>query len=609
MASATQTTRRSLPVFSGFPVRVIPLTAVIVCASLLNACATFKGSSTQNDVDSIPTQPLLAATAIQPDITPSQAPPPLPGSIPSTLLEDLLTAEFAGQRQQYQLAVEHYLQAARKTNAVEVTSRAAQVAVFTGNTPATQEAAQLWLKASPDNPEAHQLLAQSALSQNDFDSALHHIAEIRRITGRSQFEFLTSRIIHMKRDSKQSLLDKMSVLAKNSLPDASLFTAMGLLNQSLGKPTPALSLFDQALVVNENYRPPAFLKARLLAALKKNNEALNWVNHVVELHPDHKGMQTLRAQLLLRTSDLVKATAAYDSLHRNYPKDPSFRFTLGLLSFDQSMHHRARGLLKPLVQNKQFKDRALYYLGLIELDSDNGEQALAYFSQVQPGNEFVSASAEAARLIATQQSTDAALTFLDKQSDLSQPATPDLTGVAAELLIQDKRLEQAWVVYSSGLIEFPDNTSLLYGRAMLASQLDNLSSLETDLRRVIKLEPGNANALNALGYTLADQTDRTEEALALIRRAFVLAPQSAAVSDSLGWAYYRLGRMDQAEKYLQRAFDKIHDHEIAAHYGEVLWATGKKQKARRVWAKGLQDTPDSTVIQQTIKRLGVELDD
>ena len=142
---------------------------------------------------------------------------------------------------------------------------------------------------------------------------------------------------------------------------------------------------------------------------------------------------------------------------------------------------------------------------------------------------------------------------------------------------------------------------------MVYARQDNIVEMEQDLSRVIELEPNNAEALNALGYTLADKTTRTQEALALIRRAFVLAPHSAAISDSLGWAYFRLGNMEQAEKYLKRAYDKMHDHEIAAHYGELLWITDRQSKAVQVWKRALKETPDSNIIKDTLDRLQIQL--
>jgi Flp pilus assembly protein TadD len=125
---------------------------------------------------------------------------------------------------------------------------------------------------------------------------------------------------------------------------------------------------------------------------------------------------------------------------------------------------------------------------------------------------------------------------------------------------------------------------------------------EADMRRLIELEPDNAHAYNALGYTLADQTDRLDEALVLIERALVLLPEDPFILDSLGWVHYRLGNNDLAREYLQRAIDLRMDAEIAAHLGEVLWMDGERDQARTVWQRGHEDDPDNSVLRETLRK-------
>ena len=157
-------------------------------------------------------------------------------------------------------------------------------------------------------------------------------------------------------------------------------------------------------------------------------------------------------------------------------------------------------------------------------------------------------------------------------------------------------------MYSRALMQKPDDTTLLYARGLMAEKADQLKLAEADLRKVIELDPKSADALNALGYTLADRTDRYEEALGYILRASELVPDDPAILDSLGWVNYRMGRMDEAMKWLSKAFEKLEDAEIAAHYGEVLWVNGQKDKAREIWAKGKKQNAKNPVLIETLKR-------
>ncbi len=138
---------------------------------------------------------------------------------------------------------------------------------------------------------------------------------------------------------------------------------------------------------------------------------------------------------------------------------------------------------------------------------------------------------------------------------------------------------------------------------MIAEKRGDLAQLEKDLRFIIEREPDNAMAINALGYTLADRTDRYQEALALIEQAYRLNPEDAAILDSLGWVNYRLGNLKEAETQLRQALERFPDHEVAAHLGEVLWAAGKQREARRIWGEALKETPDSQILRETIQRL------
>jgi len=138
---------------------------------------------------------------------------------------------------------------------------------------------------------------------------------------------------------------------------------------------------------------------------------------------------------------------------------------------------------------------------------------------------------------------------------------------------------------------------------MAAEKLDRLDVLETDLRRVIALRPGDAQAYNALGYTLADRTDRLTEAVSLLDKALSLAPNDPFILDSVGWAQFRTGNLARAQEYLERAFKMRPDPEIAAHLGEVLWAMGQRDAAGKLWQSSLQSHPQNEVLLETLRRL------
>jgi Flp pilus assembly protein TadD len=173
----------------------------------------------------------------------------------------------------------------------------------------------------------------------------------------------------------------------------------------------------------------------------------------------------------------------------------------------------------------------------------------------------------------------------------------------AELLRDSTVPMAAYEVLSEGLKRFPDSADLLYDRAMVAEKLDKLEVLEADLRRVIVLRPDDAQAYNALGYTLADRTNRLAEAMTLLDKALALAPEDPFILDSVGWAQYRAGNLARAQEYLERAYKVRPDPEIAAHLGEVLWARGQRDEAGKLWQTSLQTHPQNETLLETLRRL------
>ena len=169
-------------------------------------------------------------------------------------------------------------------------------------------------------------------------------------------------------------------------------------------------------------------------------------------------------------------------------------------------------------------------------------------------------------------------------------------------IFQDAGQYQAAIdVFTAVLGVLPGNIDILYSRALTAERIDRIDMLEADLRAILSQDPDNGHALNALGYTLADRTNRYEEALGYLEKAITILPDDPAVIDSMGWVLYKLGDYEQSIRYLRRALSKMNDAEILAHLGEVLWVSGNREEAREVWRQGQEDFPDDKKLNETIK--------
>jgi Flp pilus assembly protein TadD len=177
----------------------------------------------------------------------------------------------------------------------------------------------------------------------------------------------------------------------------------------------------------------------------------------------------------------------------------------------------------------------------------------------------------------------------------------------AQLLREVKRWQAAYEAFDRANARFADDVDLLYEQAMVAEKLDRLDEMERLLRRVIAIKPDHGHAHNALGYSLADRRVRLPEARELIRQALDLMPGDPFITDSLGWVEYRLGNLEEAERLLRQAWASRPDTEIGAHLGEVLWARGKQDDARRIWRQAQARDGSNEVLRETLARLQVGL--
>jgi tetratricopeptide (TPR) repeat protein len=177
--------------------------------------------------------------------------------------------------------------------------------------------------------------------------------------------------------------------------------------------------------------------------------------------------------------------------------------------------------------------------------------------------------------------------------------------VEAEILREAGQYTAALRILTRALKKAPHNQDLLYARALTAVHVGQIEILEQDLKQIIAKDPNHVEALNALGYTLAAETNRYEEALSYIQRAFAIKPNNPAILDSMGWIQYRMGHPQKAVQYLKRALTLLQDPEIAAHLGEVLWQIGDQDQARRVWREALNKAPASEYILKMQELYGV----
>jgi tetratricopeptide (TPR) repeat protein len=339
-----------------------------------------------------------------------------------------------------------------------------------------------------------------------------------------------------------------------------------------------------------------------LTVLQRSDEALAFMREKVEEFPENRRLRLILARSLFERNDLVAAQSEYTYVLTKAPNDGDVLFALALIALQQGNDAEAKRFFERMVRWDQRAGEANYYLGSIAERESDQAAALRAYRQVGDGYEFLPAQARIAALLADDGQWEEAREHLHRARTQHPDQFQQLAMIEAQLLADRGMGSEALEFLDGVLLEDPDNIDLLYFRAMTGQRFGRLDVLERDLRNVIELDPANADAMNALGYTLTDLTHRHEEALILIEQALAIKPDEAAFIDSMGWVQYRLNNYEAAIVHLRRALSLFQNDEVAAHLGEVLWVIGEKAEAQEVWNRALELAPESEILKTVIQR-------
>lgn len=520
-------------------------------------------------------------------------------------LEPALAAEFALQAGKLDEAAKGYLEAARAAGDATLAERATRIALLAKDNRRATEALALWRHLGGDPLAQAAADATLALRNGDERRARRQLDTLLKADDDSGWQQAVGVLGIGARDPEQAARLLERIVDAGTIPDRlTAWLAFGGLAQKLeqdalaerivgevvrrfpGEPRVALLRASQlreagkreeARKVLEALDPAILLVPELRLAVAAEYDALgDFPGAAATLAKGPQDDQTfsLRASLLARADDKTALTALYEELRQDAARpDPQRRLLLGQIA--------------------EFLDRF--------------EEALGWYRGVPGGEQRWPARLRAANVLHELKRGDEAYQALrGLQSDAAAPeeARRDAYILEADLRSRDKDSAGELDAFARGLAAFPDDPELLYARALGWERRDDIARAEADFRKILVIDPDNTAALNALGYTLADRTDRYQEALELIDRARAAEPDNAAIIDSYGWVLYRLGRKAEALEELRRAFALQKDPEIAAHVGEVLWELGKREEARRYFDEARRLDPESRALRRALEKIG-----
>ena len=516
----------------------------------------------------------------------------------------LLLAEFAGKREQYDEAVRGYTALAQAQRDPALAERAARVAMFSNRTEEALANARLWAELQPKNLDARQVLAALLVRNGDADGAyeqLRFVLANDRSHDGARFRAIASLLAEeADRRTALTVMEKLLGMRPADTDARMAYALLAIRADDLARARSAMAVLLKRVDINANL---ALAYMVMLQRHEQQAEGLEFLEQALARKPEDFALRLLYARLLTDARRLDDARREFLALERRDPDNPDVLFALGVLDLQANEPGRAALRFQALAGHEERRDDAAFYLAQIEESRGKTEAALRLYQDVTLGPNRFTARLRQAGLLGRLGRTDEALVVLGALEAEGENDARQRSLVEAEVLAAAGRLDEAMQVFDRALEGVGYDEALLYNRAMLAERMGRLDRLEEDLRQILAREPGNVQALNALGFTLADRTDRYVEAHALIERALEVSPEDFYILDSMGWVLFKLGKPAEALPYLERAYQLRQDPEVAAHLGEVLWALGRKDEARARWDEAQERDPEHPKLVETRKRL------
>jgi tetratricopeptide (TPR) repeat protein len=542
-----------------------------------------------------------------------------------------VTAEIALSRHEARVAALEYAAAAETDNDVGLLRRATEVTAQCLQPSLTVDVATRWIHVDPTAVDAHRAVARASLELHKIEqSAAHYRVVLKSSPRGANAEFaalehelaatdniygarqLADRIALDYPASKAALRMQAFTVLRADDPAAAVhifeaaLAAPGGTDTGAGDAPPGKGASDEpspgapSVETGRRELTQGLWRARILAG--DADEPLALAKQLLER--EDTAENRLNYALVLLAAQQNSAARAQLTILTHQPESQAIALRLlGLIEFQEGKLDDASARFAELVTTGKFLDDALYYLGIIAERHEDMERALRLYAQVQTGENAVPALLRAATILRGHGAAPAADELLDQLVQEEPQRVPEILAARARIYADAGDVPRAVTVLDQGELQYPDSVELRYAMASMAEEQGKIATALRELKAVAALRPADPAALNAYGYTLADNNRQLKVARKLIEQAYAAAPKSAAIMDSLGWVLFRQGHDDQALFYLNAAYADDRGGDIAAHLGEVLWRLGRRADAERIWSEASRTGADSHLLKATRLRL------
>ena len=524
--------------------------------------------------------------------------------IPSDQLSVLLEAEFAIRARDLPLGLRRLTAASLLIPDPAIARRALQLAQFVRDTDATLSMARRLSDLEPNDGEAATIAAAILIDRNDVAEALRYSRRAFASDSEINPAALLNDYAAQPDETKARIRQLLGELAVNYPDDPRSLFAMALLEWRSGNIGVAKEGLKALFTVDPYHERGTLLitEIRLQADDPRAFEALLTAIEVT----DSALLRYQYARYLLGRQELENAKAQFDILVLAPQPNIDHLISAALVDIELSQPMSALVHLDRVLAGRQRISDAYFFRGLALVQVQDTVQALDAFARVAPSSNYARALREAANLLISNGDINTTNVFFERQR-VTHPQGREISFTFHADTLEALGSDEARNVLTTALSEFPKSTRLLFARATLLERRGLFNQAETDYRQILNLAPGDAGALNALGYALTNNTTRFSEAADLLEEALTKDPRNPAIIDSLGWAYFKLGKKKQAELLLKEAYKQYPDPEVAAHLIELLWSQGRTLEARDLFSAEWRSSPQNQHLLDTANKLAIPL--
>jgi len=510
-------------------------------------------------------------------------------------------AERSLERGAWPEAARRYACAADASPDAAVAERATRTSFDHGQLGSAALSARRWLVLAPDSEVARRFLATSLLRLYDEDAAAAQFSELLKssYSDRARGYLVLLGILSAEANDTAAarVMDQLAA-ADADLPEAQY--AVSMLWNRAENGAKALAAAERALALRPGYLQAEFSRGQALVTLGRNSEALEQSARLAA--GGDPLMQLSHAWHLLGGDHRADAVALFEELRRSGgPAAADAASALAAIAVDDGRLDDAERYLEDAARDPQQSEDVRWQRARIAEERGDKAGAVRLYQAIQSGPRALAGQLRAYRMLRELGAPEMAEMLMDDFLNSEPGDSADVVAGVAAILVDEGKGDAAIALVDRGLAAFPDD-GLRLARGFLLERLDRVPEAVADMRAVVKRRPQDPTALNALGYTLVDRTQDVAEGAGLVALAIAGKPDSYAIQDSMGWALVQSGKLEEGKEWLERAWERSEDPEVAAHLGETLWRMDRPGDAKKLWDEAIAANPDSVPLKRAIER-------